>query len=132
MYICSAKVEAWQSLGLMGRNQAIQEYLTLVRSVAPNFKQDLIALKKAQNSTNGGGPAVSSNDKTVFEHSSDNNIGQVRRLLESKVNVNEVDEDRRTALHWACDRGHSDMVHTYLPTSIPLPSHLHIYTYSSA
>uniref|UniRef100_UPI00398EADB8 acyl-CoA-binding domain-containing protein 6 isoform X6 n=1 Tax=Pristiophorus japonicus TaxID=55135 RepID=UPI00398EADB8 len=82
------------------------------------FKQD--SVKESDQKIRFGGPVVSSlyqeemireEDKTIFDHCRENNIDHVlKSLLSKNVDVNLKDEEGRALLHWACDRGHKDLV----------------------
>ncbi|KAK1801451.1 hypothetical protein P4O66_022728 [Electrophorus voltai] len=50
-------------------------------------------------------------DKNIFDYCRENNIDQVSKALSSmNVDVNTKDEEGRALLHWACDRGHTELV----------------------
>ncbi|XP_060053758.1 acyl-CoA-binding domain-containing protein 6 isoform X1 [Erinaceus europaeus] len=77
--------------------------------------------KKGKEAKTGfGGPVVSSlyqeeiireEDKNIFDYCRENNIDHVTKAIKSKtVDVNMKDEEGRALLHWACDRGHRDLV----------------------
>ncbi|XP_059840824.1 acyl-CoA-binding domain-containing protein 6 isoform X2 [Hypanus sabinus] len=81
------------------------------------FKQDLS--KESGLKVRFGGPVVSSlyqeetireEDKTIFDHCRENNIDHVLKALSNNVDVNLKDEEGRALLHWACDRGHKELV----------------------
>ncbi|XP_040421114.1 acyl-CoA-binding domain-containing protein 6 isoform X3 [Cygnus olor] len=71
-----------------------------------------------------GGPVVSSlyqeetireEDKNIFDYCRENNIDYVTKAIRSKkVDVNVADEEGRALLHWACDRGHKELVSVLL------------------
>ncbi|XP_027468224.1 acyl-CoA-binding domain-containing protein 6 isoform X4 [Callorhinus ursinus] len=77
--------------------------------------------KKGKEANTGfGGPVVSSlyheeiireEDKNIFDYCRENNIDHVTKVIKSKnVDVNMKDEEGRALLHWACDRGHKELV----------------------
>ncbi|XP_073756265.1 acyl-CoA-binding domain-containing protein 6 isoform X3 [Callorhinus ursinus] len=50
-------------------------------------------------------------DKNIFDYCRENNIDHVTKVIKSKnVDVNMKDEEGRALLHWACDRGHKELV----------------------
>ncbi|MGH0121758.1 UNVERIFIED_CONTAM: hypothetical protein FKN15_050431 [Acipenser sinensis] len=54
-------------------------------------------------------------DKNIFDYCRENNIEHVTSAIHSKtVDVNLKDEEGRALLHWACDRGHKDLVSVLL------------------
>ncbi|KAL2301467.1 hypothetical protein Nmel_010853, partial [Mimus melanotis] len=72
-----------------------------------------------------GGPVISSlyqeeeiireEDKNIFDYCRENNIDYVTKAIQSKkVDVNVTDEEGRALLHWACDRGHKELVSVLL------------------
>ncbi|MEQ2282811.1 acyl-CoA binding domain-containing protein 6 [Ameca splendens] len=78
----------------------------------------------AERRTGFGGAAVSSlyqeemireEDKNIFDYCRENNIEHIRNAISSqKVDVNSKDEEGRALLHWACDRGHKELVSVLL------------------
>ncbi|KAM6342541.1 acyl-CoA-binding domain-containing protein 6 isoform 7-T9 [Alca torda] len=54
-------------------------------------------------------------DKNIFDYCRENNIDYVTKAIRSKkVDVNVTDEEGRALLHWACDRGHKELVSVLL------------------
>ncbi|XP_078263937.1 acyl-CoA-binding domain-containing protein 6 isoform X2 [Rhinoraja longicauda] len=113
------KWEAWKKMGDKTEEQAMQEYVAAVKELDPEWNpQDL--LTESDHKVLFVGPVVSSlyqeeiireEDKTIFDHCRENNIDHVFKALVSKnVDVNLRDEEGRALLHWACDRGHKDLV----------------------
>ncbi|XP_050622468.1 acyl-CoA-binding domain-containing protein 6 isoform X2 [Macaca thibetana thibetana] len=83
------------------------------------YKQ--IPEKKGKEANTGfGGPVISSlyheetireEDKNIFDYCRENNIDHITKAIKSKnVDVNVKDEEGRALLHWACDRGHKELV----------------------
>ncbi|MED6244394.1 hypothetical protein ATANTOWER_008150, partial [Ataeniobius toweri] len=78
----------------------------------------------AERRTGFGGAAVSSlyqeemireEDKNIFDYCRENKIEHIRNAISSqKVDVNSKDEEGRALLHWACDRGHKELVSVLL------------------
>ncbi|XP_070330082.1 acyl-CoA-binding domain-containing protein 6 isoform X2 [Odocoileus virginianus] len=77
--------------------------------------------KKGKEANTGfGGPVVSSlyheeiireEDKDIFDYCRENNIDHVTKVIKTKnMDVNMKDAEGRTLLHWACDRGHKELV----------------------
>ncbi|XP_048395973.1 acyl-CoA-binding domain-containing protein 6-like isoform X1 [Stegostoma tigrinum] len=113
------KWEAWKAVGDMTARQAMKEYIAAVNKLDPEWNpQD--SVKESDQKLRFGGPVVSSlyqeemirdEDKTIFDHCRENNIDHILKALVSKsVDVNLKDEEGRALLHWACDRGHKDLV----------------------
>ncbi|KAK5623877.1 acyl-CoA binding domain-containing protein 6 [Crenichthys baileyi] len=54
-------------------------------------------------------------DKNIFDYCRENNIEHIRNAISSqKMDVNTKDEEGRALLHWACDRGHKELVSVLL------------------
>ncbi|XP_008406138.1 acyl-CoA-binding domain-containing protein 6 [Poecilia reticulata] len=116
------KWQAWKQLGDMQPEQAMQEYISLVNVLDPEgaTKQR----RGAERRTGFGGAAVSSlyqeemireEDKNIFDYCRENNIEHIRNAISTeKLDVNTKDEEGRALLHWACDRGHKELVSVLL------------------
>ncbi|XP_068176432.1 acyl-CoA-binding domain-containing protein 6 isoform X2 [Antennarius striatus] len=113
------KWQAWMQLGDMGAEQAMREYISCVNVLDP---EDVTQRRSAR--TSFGGAAVSSlyqaelireEDKNIFDYCRENNLEYIIETLNSRtVDVNTRDEEGRVLLHWACDRGHKEMVNVLL------------------
>ncbi|XP_041446452.1 acyl-CoA-binding domain-containing protein 6-like isoform X2 [Xenopus laevis] len=75
--------------------------------------------------TTFGGPVVSclykvqetlrEEDKDIFDYCRENNISRVSHALSTGImDVNIADDEGRSLLHWACDRGHTQLVSVVL------------------
>ncbi|XP_008571167.1 PREDICTED: acyl-CoA-binding domain-containing protein 6 isoform X3 [Galeopterus variegatus] len=93
------------------------------------YKQ--IPEKKGKEANTGfGGPVVSSlyheetireEDKNIFDYCRENNIDHITKAIKSKnVDVNMKDEEGRALLHWACDRGHKELVTVLLQYGVDI------------
>ncbi|XP_043555856.1 acyl-CoA-binding domain-containing protein 6 isoform X7 [Chiloscyllium plagiosum] len=127
------KWEAWKAVGDMTAQQAMQEYIATVKKLDPEWNpQD--SVKESDQKLRFGGPVVSSlyqeemirdEDKTIFDHCRENNIDHILKALVSEnVDVNLKDEEGRALLHWACDRGHKDLVGMLLQQKAEINSQL--------
>ncbi|XP_033878621.2 acyl-CoA-binding domain-containing protein 6 [Acipenser ruthenus] len=118
------KWEAWKQLGDMTVIHAMQEYVASVKVLDPEWNPKLSDKKGKEQKVGFGGPVVSSlyqeemireEDKNIFDYCRENNIEHVTSAIHSKtVDVNLKDEEGRALLHWACDRGHKDLVSVLL------------------
>ncbi|XP_064004245.1 acyl-CoA-binding domain-containing protein 6 isoform X3 [Pogoniulus pusillus] len=118
------KWEAWKALGDVSPHQAMQEYVATVKKLDPSWNPQMTEKKVKENKTAFGGPVVSSlyqeetireEDKNIFDYCRENNIDYVTKAIRSrKVDVNVTDEEGRALLHWACDRGHKELVSVLL------------------
>lgn len=114
------KWEAWKALGDSSPSQAMQEYIAAVKKLDPGWNTQSPEKKGKDANTGFGGPVVSSlyheeiireEDKNIFDYCRENNIDHISKVIKSKnVDVNMKDEEGRALLHWACDRGHKELV----------------------
>lgn len=101
---------AWSSLGNMTRSQAKLEYIGKIQSHDPSWDP-------LNNSTPAFGIKVSRmtakyeevKEKTIYDFCRE---GSTKKLAEAFTSddVSLTDDNGRTLLHWACDRGHVDIV----------------------
>lgn len=120
-----AKWQAWQKLGAMPPEEAMEKYLDIVTELYPSWLDGSAIKKKdeessvARNADSRGpmGPVFST---FISEEQSENELkldeihafareGDEENLLkciESGVPVNVKDSEGRAPLHWAVDRGH--------------------------
>ncbi|XP_021909327.1 acyl-CoA-binding domain-containing protein 2 [Carica papaya] len=125
LLICSR--QAWQKLGAMPPEEAMQKYIGIVTELYPTWAAGSTKGKGRESSAPGSdskgpmGPVFSS---FVYEEESGNDLkmeaihaiareGQLDHLvkcIESGVSVNVKDSEGRTPLHWAVDRGHINIV----------------------
>ncbi|KAM6414869.1 acyl-CoA-binding domain-containing protein 6 [Rhynochetos jubatus] len=118
------KWEAWKALGDTSPHQAMQEYVATVKKLDPSWNPQTTEKRGKESKTAFGGPVVSSlyqeetireEDKNIFDYCRENNIDYVTKAIRSKkVDVNVTDEEGRALLHWACDRGHKELVSVLL------------------
>ncbi|NWU51398.1 ACBD6 protein, partial [Dromas ardeola] len=116
--------EAWKALGDISPHQAMQEYIATVKKLDPSWNPQTAEKRGKESKTAFGGPVVSSlyqeetireEDKNIFDYCRENNIDYVTKAIRSKkVDVNVTDEEGRALLHWACDRGHKELVSVLL------------------
>ncbi|KAG7461360.1 acyl-CoA-binding domain-containing protein 6 [Solea senegalensis] len=117
------KWQAWKQLGDMEAEQAMQEYISCVNVLDPEGSTKERA-QGAERRKGFGGAVVSSlyqeemireEDKNIFDYCRENNIDHITKAITSqKVDVNTKDEEGRALLHWACDRGHKELVSVLL------------------
>uniref|UniRef100_A0A8C6ZZC6 Acyl-CoA-binding domain-containing protein 6 n=1 Tax=Nothoprocta perdicaria TaxID=30464 RepID=A0A8C6ZZC6_NOTPE len=121
------KWEAWKALGDFSPHQAMQEYVATVKKLDPSWNPQITEKRGKECKTAFGGPVVSSlyqeetireEDKNIFDYCRENNVDYVTKAIRSKsVDVNVADEEGRALLHWACDRGHKELVSVLLQHS---------------
>ncbi|XP_031503309.1 acyl-CoA-binding domain-containing protein 1-like [Nymphaea colorata] len=125
-----AKWNAWQRLGTMSPEEAMQNYINIVNELYPTWSaggsshHQCKENRGGESSSPGKGPMGPVFSSLVHEEDSDHELkldaihisareGDVDSLLkqlEHGVPVNIKDSDGRTALHWAVDRGHLNAV----------------------
>ncbi|KAK6155565.1 hypothetical protein DH2020_009813 [Rehmannia glutinosa] len=120
-----AKWQAWQKLGAMPPEEAMEKYIDIVTELYPTWLDGSATKKKydrssdAHNASSSGpmGPVFST---FIYEEESGSELkldaihafareGDEEKLLkciESGVPLNLKDSEGRTPLHWAVDRGH--------------------------
>lgn len=130
-----SKWNAWQKLGAMPPEEAMQKYIETVEEVFPSWSSGLAMKNKHEDASSSSsatqgtmGPVFSS---LILEEGSENDLrldaihvaareGEVDGLLkniENGVSVNLRDSEGRTPLHWAVDRGHLKIVEILLNKS---------------
>ncbi|KAI3953450.1 hypothetical protein MKW92_006962 [Papaver armeniacum] len=122
-----AKWNAWQKLGAMPPEDAMEKYITIVSEIYPAWISGSSVKKhggdKEGNDSKGPmGPVFSS---FAYEEESDNELkmeaihtsareGELDNLVKHIENGVSVNLKGRSPLHWAVDRGHLDMVELLL------------------
>ncbi|XP_070531751.1 acyl-CoA-binding domain-containing protein 6-like [Ptychodera flava] len=125
------KWEAWKKLGEMNKEQAMVEYINELLQADPSWSPDLSEEGRRRASSESGGTGmgiavsimaheedeeISDDQKTIFDWVKEGSISRVKNILDSSDNglVNQSDEQGLSLLHWACDRGHLDIVEELL------------------
>ncbi|XP_006803331.1 acyl-CoA-binding domain-containing protein 6 [Neolamprologus brichardi] len=118
------KWQAWKQLGDMDQEQAMQEYISCVNILDPEGSTKVIPEKEGKNVHTRARLNIQSSlylfisphvlreeDKDIFDYCRDNNIEYITNAITCQnVDVNIRDDEGRALLHWACDRGHKEMV----------------------
>ncbi|NP_001008065.2 acyl-CoA-binding domain-containing protein 6 [Xenopus tropicalis] len=119
------KWEAWKALGDYSCQQAMNEYIETVKKLDPDWSPQALEEPHKEPKTTFGGPVVSclykvqetlrEEDKDIFDYCRENNISRVSHALSTgAIDVNVADDEGRCLLHWACDRGHTQLVSVLL------------------
>ncbi|GAB6031453.1 acyl-CoA binding domain-containing protein 6, variant 2 [Chamberlinius hualienensis] len=118
-FTAKRKWSAWKELEGMSREQAMQEYVDSIMHLDPEW--DPSASNDSHKSL-GLGLAVSTlrqnseetiadTDKTIFDWVKEGSTDRVKTsFVDGRCDVNEYDEEGMSLLHWACDRGHAEVV----------------------
>ncbi|XP_042036215.1 acyl-CoA-binding domain-containing protein 1-like [Salvia splendens] len=122
-----AKWQAWQKLGAMPPEEAMEKYIDIVSELYPTWASGLASQhqKKKDESTSGsmggaGGPMGPVFSTFVYEEESGTDLkldaihafaregdeGNLLKCIENDVPLDVKDSEGRTPLHWAVDRGH--------------------------
>lgn len=127
-----AKWNAWQKLGAMPPEDAMQKYIDIVTELFPSWATGGADKTEGgdmeRHSSDSRGPMGPVFSTLVHEEESGNeskmdaihafaregDIDQLLKCIESGVSVNLKDSEGRTPLHWAVDRGHLGVVELLL------------------
>ncbi|XP_059150944.1 acyl-CoA-binding domain-containing protein 6-like [Physella acuta] len=124
-----AKWDAWNKLGSMDKLEAMKQYVTQLTNIDHDWRNKLSASGddsgKKKAATSGMGVTVSvmartesdmsDGEKTVFDWCKEGNVEKVREILGSNSSiVDGLDEEGLALLHWASDRGYTQMVELLL------------------
>lgn len=130
--VACAKWDSWSKHGSKSRSEAVDEYVALVRelgwsphSASPVLTEKETTKKKKKTRKAGMGLAVSTmaigdmkrleqenshKKDDVFTYCGKGDVDKVKDLIRHGADVNGVDDQKMTLLHWASDRGHFDLV----------------------
>ena len=132
-----AKWNAWNDLGSLNKECAMQKYIEKLNEIEPDWNQkDSSTSKKAKKPAwvSVSTPlAVESDDeykgaKTLIDHVKDGNVDEVLAFIGSTLSleqqqqrdsaknsiINEYDADGLGAIHWAADRGFANILEILL------------------
>ncbi|MED6206679.1 Acyl-CoA-binding domain-containing protein 1 [Stylosanthes scabra] len=122
-----AKWQAWQKLGAMPPEDAMQKYIDIVTELYPSWLDGSSLRSKGRDGggssseTKGPmGPVFSSfiyeeeygSDLTmdaIHGFAREGDMANLLKCIENGISVNLKDSEGRTPLHWAVDRGHSNV-----------------------
>jgi acyl-CoA-binding protein len=138
-FVERSKWTAWDELGKMSKDEAIARYVKELDQLAPAWREEVEAKAledgdendSDEDDTGGSGSGISAG-QSKFHYESEgetaevnsivywatqNNIEKLEELLSSSErSINEVNEDGRSALHMAVDRGFTSLVKKILNT----------------
>ncbi|XP_057546050.1 acyl-CoA-binding domain-containing protein 1-like [Amaranthus tricolor] len=123
-----AKWNAWQKLGAMPPEDAMQKYIDIVTELFPSWASGGADKAKGEdaeghNSESKGpvGPVFSSfvheeesgvelKMDAIHGFAREGDLENLHKCIESGISVNLKDSEGRTPLHWAVDRGHLPVI----------------------
>lgn len=128
-----SKYNAWKSLGEMSKLEAMNKYIELLSEISPGWEvkeeeeinwdesEDSGSKKESESQTKGwvnvssmmkDESQLGDEDKNVFEWAKEGNLNMLTNLIPKlkDFDINKLDENGLNCLHWACDRGHLDVV----------------------
>ena len=122
-FIGKAKWEAWNSLRESTQAEAMENYISLVKTIDPEW----VSTNSSPGGDGGGGGGglgvavstmcrdpddeINECEKTVFDWCKEGDVSKLRYVItrdNSVVNIR--DDDKLTLLHWAVDHGFTDIV----------------------
>lgn len=103
------KWEAWKALGDMTKEVAMQNYVSAITKLDPNWEQDARVGSKSWNAVSSllkTDVEISDAEKTLLDWVKDGNDKRVWEILSTEAKgLNVPDEDGMMPIHWAADRG---------------------------
>lgn len=128
-----AKWNAWNDLGAMNKECAMQAYVSKLNEIEPDWNQNDASKKKQKKPAwvSVSTPLAAESDdenkgaKTLIDHVKDGNIDEILAFISSTMSIeqrdkpknlaiNEYDGDGLGAIHWAADRGHANILEILL------------------
>ncbi|KAG8555514.1 hypothetical protein GDO81_017730 [Engystomops pustulosus] len=99
----------------------MRDYIETVRKLDPDWKPKEPEEPVEKHKSTFGGPVVSclyqeqetlrDEDKDIFDYCRENDILRISQALAlGTIDVNAADDEGRSLLHWACDRGRTELV----------------------
>lgn len=119
-----AKYDAWNALGLMDMEQAMESYVELLTKLSPDWA-DASGDEKATGGTFSVSVSrpkveelISDADKSIEDFIKEGNVGKLKELLGNidTSDLNSLDETGLGLIHWSSDRGNSEVLKTILST----------------
>lgn len=123
---CTHNASLEDSLENMTKEEAMQIYIEKVSTLMPDW--DSIALKDSNDKIHFGhasstclstDPELAEESKTIFDFVKEGNLQRVKSLLKGHYSLKSlVDDEGLSLLHWACDRGYSEIAKFLIASSI--------------
>ncbi|KAF2884614.1 hypothetical protein ILUMI_21550 [Ignelater luminosus] len=118
-----AKWDAWNKLGNMSRTDSQRLYVEMIERLDPNFATAKTSSKEGWvtiSTMHTDEKMLNDSEKSLTDYVKEGNSNQVRNILESlKLEevtnlLNRLDEDGLGLIHWAADRGSSEILDTII------------------
>lgn len=128
-----AKWNAWNDLGTLNKEVAMQRYITKMDETEPDWNQNDPSKQKPKKPTwiSVSMPMAAESDdevkgaKTLIDHVKDGNMDEILAYFSSSLTIeqrdksknnpiNDYDKDGLGAIHWASDRGHHKILEILL------------------
>eukprot|EP00092_Neocalanus_flemingeri_P013663 GFUD01014736.1.p1 GENE.GFUD01014736.1~~GFUD01014736.1.p1 ORF type:complete len:255 (-),score=67.80 GFUD01014736.1:755-1519(-) len=110
-----SKWSAWTDLGEMGRVEAQLQYIQRLTELEPNW-QELEANEPTEGWVSVSSPlrepALSPGEETIWDYVKEGRAEPLNQLPLPLTTM--IDQDGLTLLHWASDRGHTDIARLLL------------------
>ncbi|XP_050421428.1 uncharacterized protein LOC126833893 [Adelges cooleyi] len=92
---------AWSEMGAISKEEAMEQYIELVKTINPNFQSVKTGWVSVSTLANKEKP-ISENEKTISDWVKEGNLDKISTY---KHNINIIDEMGMAPIHWASDRG---------------------------
>lgn len=112
-----AKWDAWNKVRFTPKDQAMEKYIELVRAKCPELTSSTETASNSWVSVSTLKPDhddILEEDKTIFDHVQEQNFEKFIQALENCPDVNELDDNGLSLIHWAADRGQDEMLRLLL------------------
>lgn len=122
-----SKWSAWNALGDMAKEDAMQQYIDKISRLNQDWdtSKPEVSEKKhfgpVSSSCLNTDPELTEESKTIFDYIKEGNLDKVKKLISSDSSLKcAVDEDGLSLMHWACDRGHSNIVNLLVSQGVDI------------
>lgn len=120
-----AKYDAWSSLGTMDQEEAMISYVDLLSKLVPDWFEDISSDGEGSGSNFGvtvsrpkAEEYIDDSEKSIEDFIRDGNIEKLKELLTNiePSDLNSLDENGLGLIHWASDRGNTEVLTMILNT----------------
>lgn len=121
-----SKYDAWCSLGKMEKVEAMESYVDLLTKLKPNWDEDNSEDDEKDKTRTFGASVSRPKNEDIIEDSSksiedfikEGNIEKLKHLLKTidSSDLNSLDDNGLGLIHWASDRGNSDVLKIIINT----------------